>query len=94
MAVIEILDPTGWVVMSSSQLAPRVHMLQGKVLGIIDNGMLASHDILQVLAELFREAGVSEVVLHRKPSVSHPANSAVVADFAKRCDFVICGVGV
>jgi hypothetical protein len=89
------MDPLGEVATQAGGLASRTRDLRGKTLGIIDNGMPGSNDILSALAELLRErAGVREVIVRQKANVSHPAAPDIVAELAKHAHFAICGVGV
>ena len=93
-STIVILDPRGELTAETHLLSRRLDGLRGKRVGIIDNSMPASKDILRVLGELLvSEAGVQEVVLRVKPTVSRPAPAEIVAEMLK-CDAVVCGVGV
>ncbi|MEK7214905.1 MAG: hypothetical protein AAB289_04855 [Chloroflexota bacterium] len=94
-ATLVILDPLGEVAVTDHPLAPRLRDLRGKTLGIIDNGMPGSNDILSTLADMMRETeGIKEVIVRIKPNVSRPAPPEIVNELVARCDFVICGVGV
>ena len=69
-------------------LAPRLSMLQGAVVGIIDNRRPEAAGIAQQLVvELTEVHGVSEAPIFRKPSVAHPA--PFLEEVAQSCDAVI-----
>jgi len=90
-----IMDPLGEVAAQTGGMAARVRDLRGKTLGVIDNGMPGSNDILSALAEMLREsAGIGDVIVRQKPNISRPAPQEIVAELAHKCDLAICGVGV
>lgn len=90
-----ILDPLGFVQVTARQLAPRLESLSGRRVGLIDNGRHGSDALLERLGELFVErCGVSEVVTHKKTSVSAPVSANALDDLVARCDVFVAGAGV
>lgn len=74
--------------------APRLDVLEGKVVGLIDNSKTNSDRFLIRIGELLKEQyGVAQVIAHRKPSASKPVASDVADDLAARCDLVVAAVG-
>ncbi|MEO8004525.1 MAG: hypothetical protein ABI771_06440 [Betaproteobacteria bacterium] len=66
----------------------------GKVVGFIDNAK-PNFDVLvqDMTALLTGKYGVAEVIVRRKQGASMPADDAVLAELAEKCDFVITGMG-
>jgi hypothetical protein len=68
--------------------------LEGKVIGIIDNGQSNSTAMFQELARLLQErCRAAEVILTTKPTHMQGAPGAVIESIAGRCDAVITGLG-
>ena len=89
-----VFDPTDEPVATSFARADRPLSLKGKVIGILDNGKAKSDVLLREIDALLRaEAGVSDVVMLRKPSAFRPAPDEQLDDLARRTDAVVTGVG-
>lgn len=92
--MIAVLDPTG--VNKAMQLSPcpRVDDLNGKVIGLLDNGKpnfnLLVDRLEEVLGERFRFA---QTVRRTKPTVMAAAPLQTLQELAEKCDLVINGLG-
>jgi hypothetical protein len=68
--------------------------LEGKVIGIIDNGQANSTTMFQELAKLLREKfHTKEVVFKTKPTHMQGAPPSVMEEILGRCDAVVTGLG-
>ena len=94
MATLKMLDPRGSINLKDRPLVPGVDTLEGKVIGIIDNGQSNSTTMFQELAKLMEEKfQPKEVIFRTKPSHMQGAPKALMEDFVNRCDAVITGLG-
>ena len=63
-------------------------------MGLIDDSKPNGKELLEELTELLKERfGVSDVVYHRKPSASKPADPEVVARMGREVDYAIVAIG-
>lgn len=89
-----VFDPTDGPVAKTFAPAPRPASLAGKVIGVLDNGKTKSDLLLLEIQNLLRsEAGVTDIVIVRKPSAYRPAPDEQLDDLARRADAVIAGIG-
>lgn len=94
MATLKMLDPRGSVSLKDRPLVPGLDALEGKVIGIIDNGQANSTTMFQELAKLLQEKfRPHEVLFKTKPTHMQGAPKAIMEEFASRCDAVITGLG-
>ena len=94
MATIKFLDPRAVVNPKERPLVPGLDSLEGKVIGIIDNGQSNSTDMFKELAKLLQERLQIKVVLFKtKPSHMQGAPKPIMDDMLNRCDAVITGLG-
>jgi predicted GTPase len=94
MATLKILDPRASVNTKDRPLVPGLDTLEGKVIGIIDNGQANSTTMFQELAKLLEEKyRPVEVLFKTKPTHMQGAPKAVMEEFVSRCDAVITGLG-
>ena len=94
MATLKMLDPRGSINLKDRPLVPGVNTLEGKVIGIIDNGQSNSTTMFQELAKLIEEKfRPKEVIFRTKPSHMQGAPKPLMEDFVRRCDAVITGLG-
>ena len=90
---IEVLNPTGRAARVDLAIAPRVNDLNGKTIGLIDNGK-ANFDIFlarveELLSQKFRFADV----LHaKKVMVSMPLDKNEIEKLVADCDVVVNGM--
>jgi hypothetical protein len=88
-----VLDPTYEEAVTTSRRAARLLSLAGRTVGLLDNGKLRVHELLNALETLLRtEHGVAEVLRFTKPDASRPMPPEVLAAM-HACDMVISGVG-
>ncbi len=94
MAMIKFLDPRAAVNPKDRLLVPGLDSLEGKVVGIIDNGQANSTNMFRELAKLIEEQlHVKEVVFKTKPTHMQGAPKPIMAEIINRCDAVITGLG-
>jgi hypothetical protein len=94
MATLKFLDPRGSVKPEDRPLMPGLDTLEGKVLGIIDNGQANSTTMFQELAQLIQEQfRPAEVIFRTKPTHMQGAPKALMEELVSRCDAVITGLG-
>ena len=88
-----VRDPTSEEAVATSHRAPRLPSLAGRTVGLLDNGKLRVHELLNDLETLLRtEHGMAEVIRFTKPDASRPMPPEVLAAM-HACDGVIAGVG-
>ena len=89
-----LADPTTRPIAASFTGAQRLNDLRGKRVGLIDDSKPNGKEILEDLADLLKARyGVADVMYHRKPSASKPADPEVVAQMGKECDYAIVAIG-
>ena len=88
-----VLDPTSEEAVVTSQRTSRLTSLAGRTVGLLDNGKLRVHELLNHMDALLRtEHSVAEVLRFKNPDASRPVPSAVLAAL-RASDAVISGVG-
>ncbi len=94
MATLEFLDPRVTVNPKDRPLVPGLETLEGKIIGIIDNGQANSTDMFKELASLLQERfHTREVLFKTKPTHMQGAPKPMMEDVLSRCDAVITGLG-
>jgi hypothetical protein len=94
MATLKMLDPRAASNPGDRPLVPGLGTLEGKVIGIIDNGQSNSTTMFQELANLLREKyRPAEVLFKTKPTHMQGAPKPLLEEFVSRCDAVITGLG-
>jgi hypothetical protein len=94
MATIKFLDPRVTINPKDRPLVPGLDTLEGKVIGIIDNGQANSTTMFQELAQLIQEKfHTKEVLFKTKPTHMQGAPKPIMEDILNRCDAVITGLG-
>jgi hypothetical protein len=94
MATIKFLDPRVTINPKDRPLVPGLDTLEGKVIGIIDNGQANSTTMFQELAQLIQESFHSKEVLFKtKPTHMQGAPKPIMEEILNRCDAVITGLG-
>ncbi len=89
-----LVDPTTQPIIPAFSGAPRLLDLKDKRIGLIDDSKPNGKEILEEMAELLKTRfGVADVVYHRKPSASKPADPEVIDQMGKECDYVIVAIG-
>ena len=68
--------------------------LEGKTIGILENGKLNAAEMLQEIAALFEQRhGCTVRPLYSKSNASAPAPAETLATAVKEVDFLITGLG-
>lgn len=94
MATIKFLDPRATVNPGDRPLVPRLDSLEGKVIGIIDNGQSNSTAMFQELAKLLQQkSNAKEIILRTKPTHMQGAPKVMMEEIIDQCDAVITGLG-
>jgi hypothetical protein len=94
VATIKFLDPRGNVNPGDRPVIRGLDSLDGKVIGIIDNGQSNSTSMFQELAKLLEEKfHTREIVFHTKPTHMQGAPRPIMEEILGRCDAVITGLG-
>ena len=94
MATVKFLDPRAAVNPQDRPLVPGLDALEGKVIGIIDNGQSNSTDMFKELAQLIQERlHAKEVLFRTKPTHMQGAPKPIMEELLNRCDAVITGLG-
>ena len=90
---ITVLDPTPGAARAPAARAPRLETLEGRSIGLLDNGKFNVQPFLDHVERILRgEYHVREVVRRCKPNQNAPATPAMLADLTA-CDAVISAVG-
>jgi hypothetical protein len=90
---IRVFDPTAEDAATTTTGTRRLESLEGRTIGLLDNGKFHVHELLDHIEEMLRtQYGVAQVLRFRKPDASRPAPPAVIADL-QRCEAVISAVG-
>ena len=94
MATLKFLDPRAAVNLKDRPLVPGLDSLEGKVVGIIDNGQANSTTMFQELAKLIQEKlNTKEVIFRTKPTHMQGAPEPIMEEMVNRCDALITGLG-
>jgi hypothetical protein len=94
MGKVVMLDPRVSVNLEDHPLAPGLDTLEGRVIGIVDNGQANSTPMFRELAVLLQEQYHPEEILFRtKPTHMQGAPGAMIDELAGRCDAIITGLG-
>ena len=89
-----LVDPTTQPIVPEFVPAPRLDSLEDKRLGLIDDAKDGARELLEEIADVLQERyGVTNVVYHRKPSASKPADPEVIRNIAEGCDYVVVAIG-
>lgn len=88
-----VLDPTFEESAVTVASPRRLASLAGRTVGLLDNGKLRVHELLDHIEAMLRsQHGVAQILRFKKPDASRPAPPEVMADL-KRCEVVISAVG-
>nr|WP_246943546.1 hypothetical protein [Bacillus pinisoli] len=91
---ISVFNPTSGPSIKQVKMAQRGKSLEGSIVALIDNGKKNSDRVLLAIGEkLKQQFQVKEVFIHKKASFSHPVEEAEAEMLAKKCDFIISGIG-
>lgn len=88
-----VLHPTPPARTETGQMAIRLDSMEGRTVGLLDNGKLNTERIFDHVEEILRTTyAVRAFVRRRKPDISRPAPAEIIAAF-EECDAVIAAVG-
>ena len=89
-----LLNPTSSSTTELNALAPRVDGLDGKRIGLYDNGKMAAEPVLAVLEEKlldrYTDVEISRHVKETKHDVEDPEKLAAVGDWAREAELDVC----
>ena len=89
----EVFDPRGDVDVTDYTIAERIHDLDGKTIGLLDNAKSNADILLNEVGELLKSNyGVKEVVYRRKNSAAQPADT-IATQLDSQCDVVVNAYG-
>ena len=90
---LQVLDPTAEDVAAETTHAAHLTSLQGRTVGLLDNGKIRVRELLDHVEDILRaEHGVARVIRLKKPDASRPAPADVTAEM-QAADAVISAVG-
>ncbi|MFC1861414.1 hypothetical protein ACFLYL_03995 [Chloroflexota bacterium] len=92
---MKVLNPVGEKrrVDVKGELAARLDTIDGKIIGIIDDG--AGKTYFQRIEELLEEKARPSRVIHKlRPHLSQPSPAELIDEIAKSCDAAIVGIGI
>ncbi len=91
---MRLYDPTSAGTERHLSRAAALGSLEGKTIGILENGKLNAVEMLHAVADLFvqRQGCVIQAV-YSKSNASAPAPSETLAKAIKEVDFLITGLG-
>ena len=91
---MRLYDPTASGPERVLHRAPALPSLQGKTIGILENGKLNAPEMLRELAVLLEQRnGCTIQAVYSKANASAPAPAGVLGKAVKEVDFLITGLG-
>jgi hypothetical protein len=91
---MQLYDPTASGPQRVAHRAPALANLEGKTIGILENGKLNAPEMLQEIAALFEQRhGCKARPLYHKSNASAPAPAETLAAAVREVDFLITGLG-
>jgi hypothetical protein len=91
---MQLYDPTVTGPERHYARAPALSDLQGKTIGILENGKLNALNMLREIAVLFEQRnGCTVVPVFSKANPSAPASPQTLQIAAEKVDFLITGLG-
>ena len=91
---MQLYDPTTRGRQRKLLRAPPLTSLDGKTIGILENGKLNATEMLRELARLFEERhGCKVHAVYTKSNASAPAPAQTLMRAAEEVDFLITGLG-
>ena len=91
---MQLYDPTTSGPQRDLFRAPPLTSLDGKAIGILENGKLNATEMLGELARLFEERhGCKVSAVYSKSNASAPAPAQTLMKAAEEIDFLITGLG-
>lgn len=94
MTNIELLDPRGDPQVAVRVRSPRLDRLDGRVIGLLNNGKPNFDEFMADMEVLFRAEFPSVKIVQRmKPVVPRPVPDDMLAELVQTCDAVVTGMG-
>jgi hypothetical protein len=91
---MRLYDPTASGPQKTLYRAPAIASLEGRTIGVLENGKLNAPEMLRELAALFETRHSCTLhPLYSKSNASAPAPDGVLAKAASEVDFLITGLG-
>jgi hypothetical protein len=91
---MRLYDPTSSGAKRQLNRAGRLASLEGKTIGILENGKLNAVEMLREVAALFEARhGCTVEHIYHKTNASAPAPKQTLARASKEVDFLITGLG-
>ena len=91
---MQLYDPTSSGAERHLSRAAALASLEGKTIGILENGKLNAVEMLHEVADLFvQRNGCVIRAVYSKSNASAPAPTATLAQAASEVDFLITGLG-
>jgi len=90
---ITVLNPTSHSQTEPLRLALPIASLEGRLVGVLDNGKVNSDRLFRYAEAILREQhGVRELLWRRKQNFSQPEPATMLAELSA-CDAIITGIG-
>jgi hypothetical protein len=91
---ITVYNPTSGPSLKQINMANRGKSLEGSIIALIDNGKENADTVLHFIGErLKQKLNIKEVITHKKNSFSHGIGEVEAKMLARKCDFIISGIG-
>jgi hypothetical protein len=91
---MQLYDPTSSGPERHLARAAAMASLEGKTIGILENGKLNAPEMLQAVADLFvQRHGCIVHAMYSKSNASAPAPAEILAQAVREVDFLITGLG-
>jgi hypothetical protein len=91
---MRLYDPTSSGPERSLKRAPALASLEGRTLGILENGKLNAEEMLTTLGRLFEQrSGCTVRRIYSKTNASAPAPRETLVTAAGEVDFLLTGLG-
>lgn len=91
---MQLYDPTASGPRRVAHRAPALPSLEGRTIGILENGKLNAPEILREIAALFEQRhGCTVRPLYHKANASAPAPAETLVRALQEVDFLITGLG-
>jgi hypothetical protein len=91
---MRLYDPTSSGPQKTLFRAPALASLEGRTIGVLENGKLNAEEMLRELAALFAARhGCTLRPIYSKSNASAPAPAGILAQAAAEVDFLITGLG-
>ncbi|MEK7873062.1 MAG: hypothetical protein AAB502_04285 [Chloroflexota bacterium] len=90
-----ILNPEGKArAVKQTELARRIDRIEGKTIGVIDDGLSGSDYFMKGIQGLIEKTYPgSKAIYYPKPILSRPSPKEMLEQVANQCDAVIVGIG-